>query len=196
MLAGYKDFADFKGKPRENVLDVNVVFGKRVDATSFKSTPTNTKLEGTLKTATVPNGPGILWSQPRDIPAQKMIRKDGIIQYADAGKTVYSGSSLEIIYPSYTLWEKGITRDVYPCIPTGYSDWTVDVCVAVPVGYQIVGVYDADGNLTASSQCVQAGTGDELWRCGRFRSPTRGVIHGCIPSQWHRWDVASPQSGA
>ena len=31
------------------------------------------------------------------------------------------------------------------------------MCAAVPVGYQIVGVYDADGNLTASTQCAQAG---------------------------------------
>ena len=82
-----------------------------------------------------------------------MIRKDGIVQYADASKTV----SLKIIYPSFTIWEEGITRDVYPFILTGDSDWTVDVCAAVPVGDQIVGVYDADGTLTASSQCAQAG---------------------------------------
>ena len=31
------------------------------------------------------------------------------------------------------------------------------MCAAVPVGYQSVGVYDADGNLVANSQCAQAG---------------------------------------
>ena len=33
----------------------------------------------------------------------------------------------------------------------------MDVCAAVPVGDQIVGVYDADGILVARSQCAQAG---------------------------------------
>ena len=86
-----------------------------------------------------------------------MIRKDGIIQYADAGKTVYLGSYLEIIYPTYTVWDEGLTRYLYPFILTGDSDWTIDVCAAVPQGYQIVGVYDADGNLVATTQCAQAG---------------------------------------
>ena len=31
------------------------------------------------------------------------------------------------------------------------------MCAAVPVGDQIVGVYDADGTLVANSQCAQAG---------------------------------------
>ena len=146
VLAGYKDYADLKGKPRQNVMDVNVVFGKKVETSSFQSTPTNTKLDGSLKTAMVPSGSGILWSQPRDIHAQKMFRKDGIIQYADAGKTVYLGSYLEIIFPTYTVWDEGMTRYVYPFILTGDSDWTLDVCAAVPQGYQIVGVYDLDGN--------------------------------------------------
>ena len=46
---------------------------------------------------------------------------------------------------------------MYPFILTGDSDGTVDVCAAVPVGYQIVGVCDADGILTANSQCAKAG---------------------------------------
>ena len=33
----------------------------------------------------------------------------------------------------------------------------MDVCASVSVGDQSVGVYDAAGNLTASSQCFQAG---------------------------------------
>jgi len=155
VLGGYKDYADLKGKPREN-LDVNVVFGKRVDASSFKSTPTNNKLDGSLKTAVVPSGPGILWSQPRDIHAQKMYRKDGIIQYADAGKTVYLGSYLEVVYPTYTVWDEGLTRYLYPFIMTSDSDWDLDVCASVPEGYNIVGVYDADGNVMVTSNCVQA----------------------------------------
>ena len=40
-------------------------------------------------------------------------------------------------------------------------DWTVDVCAAVPQGYQIVGVYDIDGNLIASNDCIQTGVAGE-----------------------------------
>jgi hypothetical protein len=175
VLAGYRDFADPKGKPRANV-DVNVVFGKKVDGGSFKSTPTNGKLSGSLSTATVPSGAAILWSDVRDIHAQKTIRKDPkdciyggtnmaattcIIQYADAGKTVYTGSYLEIIYPTFTLWDEGQTRYLYPFIMSSDSEWTLDVCAAVPQGYQIVGVYDADGSLVASADCVQAGVAGE-----------------------------------
>ena len=158
VLAGYKDFADVREQPRNRAnQSVNVVFGKRVQQGDFKSTPTNNKLDGPLKTAAVPSGADILWSQVRDIHAQKTIRKDGIIQYADAGKTVYLGSYLEIINPTYTEWNEGLTKYLYPFILTGDSDWVVDVCGVVPVGYQIVGVYDIDGNLVASSECVQAG---------------------------------------
>jgi len=175
VLAGYKDFADLKGKPRANV-DVNVVFGKKVDGGSFKSTPTNNKLSGSLRASTVPSGAGILWSDVRDIHSQKTIRKDPkdcvyggtntaattcIIQYADAGKTVYTGSYLEIIYPTYTVWDEGQTKYLYPFIMTSDSEWTLDVCAAVPQGYQIVGVYDQDGNLVASSDCAQAGVAGE-----------------------------------
>jgi len=169
VLAGYKDFADLKGKPRQNV-DVNVVFGKKVEAGSFKPTPTNGKLDGSLKTATVPSGSGILWSNVRDIHAQKTIRKDPkdcvyqspnpamscIVQYADAGKMVYTGSYLEIVYPTFTLWDEGQTKYVYPFVMKSDSDWSLDVCAAVPQGYQIVGVYDIDGALMASAACVQA----------------------------------------
>jgi hypothetical protein len=155
---------------------VNVVFGKKVDGGSFKSTPTNGKLSGSLSTATVPSGAAILWSDVRDIHAQKTIRKDPkdciyggtnmaattcIIQYADAGKTVYTGSYLEIIYPTFTLWDEGQTRYLYPFIMSSDSEWTLDVCAAVPQGYQIVGVYDADGSLVASADCVQAGVAGE-----------------------------------
>ncbi|HTH74594.1 MAG TPA: S8 family serine peptidase [Trinickia sp.] len=175
VLAGYKDFADLKGKPRANV-DINVVFGKKVDGGSFKSTPTNNKLSGSLRTSPVPSGAGILWSDVRDIHAQKTIRKDPkdcvyggtntaattcIVQYADAGKTVYTGSYLEIIYPTYTVWDEGQTKYLYPFIMSSDSEWTLDVCAAVPQGYQIVGVYDADGSLVASADCIQAGVAGE-----------------------------------
>ena len=54
-----------------------------------------------------------------------------------------------------------MTDYLYPFILTGDTDWTVDVCAAVPQGYQIVGVYDIDGHLIAASNCVQTGVAGE-----------------------------------
>ncbi|MBI3327241.1 MAG: hypothetical protein HYZ81_11140 [Nitrospinae bacterium] len=86
-----------------------------------------------------------------------LMKKGKEVGCADAGKTVYTGSSLEIIFPSYTLWEEGLTNDVYPFILTGDFDGTVDMCAAVPVGDQSVGGYAAAGNLVTSRPCAQAG---------------------------------------
>ncbi|MEK7106129.1 MAG: hypothetical protein AAB895_02110, partial [Patescibacteria group bacterium] len=33
--------------------------------------------------------------------------------------------------------------------------WTVDVCAEVPEGYNIVGVYDENGDLVSQADCVQ-----------------------------------------
>jgi hypothetical protein len=46
-------------------------------------------------------------------------------------------------------------RQLYPFIFTSDSDWTVDVCAEVPVGYQIVGAYDESGDLITGSSCTQ-----------------------------------------
>jgi len=50
-----------------------------------------------------------------------------------------------------------VVVDIDNTILTGDTDWTVDVCTAVPQGYNIVGVYDIDGNMITTNNCVQAG---------------------------------------
>ena len=85
----------------------------------------------------------------------KLIKKNGDIQFNGGKMTVLTGSYLEIISPDYAMWEEGVTDYVYPYIFTGDSDWEVDVCAEVPEGYEIVGVYDADGNLVSTTDCVQ-----------------------------------------
>ena len=42
----------------------------------------------------------------------------------------------------------------HPFIFTSDSDWSVDVCAEVPAGYTIVGVYDENGDLIPSGECV------------------------------------------
>ena len=83
----------------------------------------------------------------------KAIKKDGTIEYRGGSKVVVAGSLLEVIVPESAVWEGN--SSIYPFIFTSDSDWTVDVCAEVPAGYSIVGVYDENGNLTASSQCME-----------------------------------------
>jgi hypothetical protein len=144
--------------------------GKKVSARSFQSTPTNTGFQGPLKNV---RPAGALWARDVDIHLRFHLLKtinrhddirndrDGRCDYGDGGRSVYQGSYFEIIYPSYTVWEEGVTDYLYPFILTGDTDWTVDICGAVPQGYQIVGVYDTDGNLIASTECIQAGVAGE-----------------------------------
>ena len=85
----------------------------------------------------------------------KVIKKDGTIQFSGGSKTVVMGSLVEIIYPDYAIWEAGVSSYVYPFIMTSDSNWTVDVCAEVPVGYRIVGTYDENGDFVSSAKCAQ-----------------------------------------
>jgi RHS repeat-associated protein len=91
----------------------------------------------------------------KDFQVMKVIRKGGGIQFSGGSKTVVTGSYLEVIYPDYAIWEYQSAGYVYPFIFTSDSDWAVDVCAQVPGGYEIVGVYDENGNLVSDSQCQQ-----------------------------------------
>jgi len=82
------------------------------------------------------------------------VLKKGVFQgYRGGKKMVVTGSLLEMITPESAIWEG--TQSVYPFIFTSDSDWTVDVCANVPTGYNIVGVYDENGDLIPSADCIQ-----------------------------------------
>ncbi|MFC1696699.1 right-handed parallel beta-helix repeat-containing protein [Nanoarchaeota archaeon] len=49
-------------------------------------------------------------------------------------KKEVKGSYLEIIQPDYVIWSG--TEELYPFIFISDSDWTVDVCLEVPEGYE------------------------------------------------------------
>jgi len=91
----------------------------------------------------------------------KFIKKNGDVQLGGGSKKVLTGSYLEIISPDYATWEDGVLEYVYPFIFTSDSDWDVDVCTEVPNGYDIVGVYDVDGNLVTTDDCVQSVVANE-----------------------------------
>ena len=83
----------------------------------------------------------------------KVVRKDGVVEFKGGKKTVVTGSILEMVYPDSTIWEG--TKQIYPFIFTSDSSWTTDVCLSVPSGYKIVGVYDGNGNLLGTTSCQQ-----------------------------------------
>jgi hypothetical protein len=89
----------------------------------------------------------------KEFQIMKVFKKDVFQEYRGGSKMVVMGSILEIIAPESAVWE-GVSS-IYPFIFTSDSDWSVDVCASVPTGYEIVGVYDANGNLVESSECVQ-----------------------------------------
>jgi hypothetical protein len=91
----------------------------------------------------------------KDFQVMKVIKKGGGIQFSGGSKTVVTGSYLEVIYPDYAIWEYQAAGYVYPFIFTSDSDWAVDICAQVPGGYEIVGVYDENGNMVSDSQCQQ-----------------------------------------
>lgn len=85
----------------------------------------------------------------------KVIKKDGSIQYGGGSKRVVTGSYLEIVNPDIALWEDVAAGYVYPFIFASDSEWEVDVCVEVPQGYSIVGMYDENGTLVPEASCSQ-----------------------------------------
>ena len=66
----------------------------------------------------------------------------------------YSGSDMTVTFPDYSVWDTG--TQLFPFVFTSDSDWTVDVCLSVPTGYNIQGVLDDAGNVVPSTGCTQA----------------------------------------
>jgi hypothetical protein len=89
----------------------------------------------------------------KEFQIMKVFKKDVFQGYRGGKKTVVTGSILEMITPESAIWEG--TQSVYPFIFISDSDWTVDVCAEVPPGYDIVGVYDENGDLIPSAECIQ-----------------------------------------
>jgi hypothetical protein len=101
------------------------------------------------------DGDGLRDLATKDFQLIKFIRRNGDVYFVGGLQKVLSGSYLEIISPDYATWEEAVDSYVYPYIFTSDSDWDVDVCAEVPQGYNIQGVYDAEGELITTAECVQ-----------------------------------------
>jgi len=109
----------------------------------------------------------------------KVIKKDSSKQLAGGSKKSLKGSLLDIVYPLNAQWEAGVSSYIYPFIFTSDSSWSVDVCAQVPTGYNIVGVYDANGNLLADkNNCVQS------FVTGETKVVAYDVLMTGSPPQW------------
>ncbi|MDD5731858.1 MAG: hypothetical protein PHU42_03140 [Patescibacteria group bacterium] len=77
------------------------------------------------------------------------------VQTDPADEDNFTGSFLAVSYPQNSLWEDDLNTYIYPYVFESDADWTLDVCAQAPTGYQIVGVYDENGVLITSNNCVQ-----------------------------------------
>jgi len=75
--------------------------------------------------------------------------KDGDYKVTAGQKYTVTGSYLEIIAPQYSLWEG--TTEVFPFLFYSDSNWTVDVCMEVPEGYQILEPSDCSQVLVSGT---------------------------------------------
>jgi len=92
----------------------------------------------------------------KDFQILKVVKKkDGLIQYSGGKKTVVTGSILEVVYPDTALWEDGVNSYVYPYIFTSDSDWVANLCMYLPEGYEVAGIYDEASNLVTTDSCTQ-----------------------------------------
>jgi hypothetical protein len=88
--------------------------------------------------AGLPAGPG---GSEGNIPNKnlmviRVVTEKGEVSYKAGNKTVISGSQLEVISPSYVLWEN--ETEYYPFLFSSQEDWEVNVCLYVPEGYEII----------------------------------------------------------
>jgi len=114
----------------------------------------------------------------KELQVIKTLMKDGKIEYKGGSKTVVTGSLLEIVYPDQVTWSDSV--ETYPFIFSSDSNWTVDVCLEVPEGYNIVGIMDVDGNLISTTECTQTfiagGTKVVLFNVTRTSSPEPNFV--------------------
>jgi len=97
----------------------------------------------------------------KDLNVVKVIPKNcaptnpSCVQYRGGSKTVILGSMLEIVHPTDVQWTDH--EELYPFIMTSDSQWTVNVCMQVPEGYQIAGVLDENGDAVTNgaADCTQ-----------------------------------------
>ena len=100
------------------------------------------------------NGDNVVDLATKEFQIMKVYKKGIFQEYRGGSKIVVTGSLLEIITPDSAVWEG--SRSIYPFIFTSDSEWNVDVCAQVPSGYNVIGIYDENGDLVSGTECVQA----------------------------------------
>lgn len=114
----------------------------------------------------------------KDFQFIKVYKKNGSIQWSGGKKMVVLGSQLDVIYPLDAVWDEDTQNYLYPFIFVSDDNWTVDVCTHVPQGYDIVGVYDENGDLVASDNCY------ETFVSGETKVAAFDVVQTGSPPEW------------
>jgi len=66
--------------------------------------------------------------------------------------TKYTGSELNVIEPAYVVWDG--ESELYPFVFESDSEWTVDVCIDPPAGYQVADGQDCVQTIVANEPKV------------------------------------------
>ena len=129
----------------------------------------------------------------KDFQIIKVLNRDGSVDYKGGSKTVIVGSILEIIHPQYVVWEDNVT--LYPFILTSDSNWTLDMCIQVPQGYEVV-------NGTCLQTIVANETKEVIFTVVEVGSPDPNIQitfqarHGRGPVQNRNVDIPGKRSRA
>ncbi|MCP4604321.1 MAG: HYR domain-containing protein [Proteobacteria bacterium] len=103
----------------------------------------------------------------------KLVKHNGSVKYSSCGRNIVIGSEITIDAVDYTIWTD--TEELYPFVFESEEDWTIDVCMQVPEGYDVAGILDEDGNVVETDDCIQTLVTDEqrvfLFRVIDLQSP-------------------------
>ncbi len=103
----------------------------------------------------------------------KRIKRNGAVKYSSSGRNIVIGSQIDIDSVDYMVWDG--TEELYPFVFSSEQDWTVDVCMSVPQGYEVAGILDLDGEVVDATECLHTMVADEektfLFRVVDLESP-------------------------
>ncbi|MFC1810718.1 thrombospondin type 3 repeat-containing protein [Patescibacteria group bacterium] len=126
------------------------------------------------------DGDGVGDVAKKELHFIKVTKKNGDVEYKGGSKMVAVDitSELDIVYPLDATWDDSVSGYVYPFIFTSNDNWEVDVCAQLPVGYEVVGVYDENGILVTTDSCSQA------FVAGETKVIAFDVVQTGSPPEW------------
>jgi len=106
---------------------------------------------------------------------------------------VIKGSELQVFQPDDVVWTNG--TQIYPFLFISDSDWTIDVCLEVPAGYQIVSPGVCGQTLVANQAKVFEFTVKDIGSPKEFKAHAKFTFTHNSKKQKFESDVPSHNKG-